>query len=259
MPDDDARMTIGEHIDELRKRLLRVVIAVVIALVICFIFGEYIFDVILWPLAKATDMARPPLYWLDLPGPFTTYLQVCLIAGVILAGPYAIYQMWQFVAAGLYESERRAVRRYFLPSVFLFVLGVVFFIFVVAPLVAQFFLEFAKSKFGQAPTTSPAGTWSHNEFLLTMPKYVSFVALLGLVFGVGFQTPLVVVFLGRTGIVPVAAMRRFRRYVFMAIMIVSAIVTPVDVASMVALAGPMYLLYEVGLIFAGRGARRAER
>ncbi len=259
MPDEATRMTVGEHLEELRKRLLRVVIAVVVGLVVCFIFGKHIFRVLYWPLSKATGGQPPALYFRNLTGPFLTYCQVSLITGAILVSPYAIWEMWQFIGAGLYESERRAVRKYFLPSVGLFVLGGAFFLVVVAPLVTGFFLNFGQTRFPQTPTTAAVGAGRHSPFLLMAPEYVSFMALLGLVFGIGFQTPLVVVFLGRSGIVPVAAMKRFRRHVVMVILIVSAIVTPADVASMIALAAPMYVLYEVGLFVAARGARPAER
>ncbi len=274
MPEEEVRMTLGEHLDELRRRLLRAVLGVVAGMVVCFFLGEYIFQILFLPLAVATGGRPPNLYFRSLPEAFSTYLRVSLIAGAVLASPYALYQMWLFIAAGLYRRERQAVRRYLLPSVVLFILGVAFFLFVVAPLVTGFFLHFAQSSYPTPPTwggwlseylgrndlaaatSRPAKAGTFVQPWLTLGEYISFVALLSLVFGLGFQTPLVVLFLGRSGIVPVQRMRRVRRYVFLIICIVSAIVTPADVGSMVALAVPMYLLYELGLFAAAR--KRAE-
>jgi len=276
-----VRMTLGEHIEELRKRVLRALIGVVVGMVICFFFGEHLFKVMFWPLEIATSGSPPDLYYQSLPESFGTYFRVCLIAGAIFSSPYGLYQMWQFIGAGLYDRERVAVRKYLLPSFVLFILGVVFFLVVVAPLIIGFFLHFAQSTYPsppnwggewlgpflgrgdlatattQAAATQPASARPYVQPLLTVGKYVSFVALLSFVFGLAFQTPLVVYFLGRTGIVPVKTMRQGRRYVAVAIMGISAVVTPSDVGSMVALAVPMYLLYEIGLLFAGRAERPA--
>jgi len=270
MADDDARMTLGEHFGELRTSLLRAVIGVAAGMVVCFCFGTYLIKVMLWPLAVATAGDFPKLAYFTPSEYFTTYLRVALIAGAILASPYGLYQMWKFVASGLYDHERRAVRKYLPPSIFLFMLGVAFFLVVVAPMVMRFFIHFARTNYPAPPTwgvefwsrillggkaataaTAPAG----HAGALFMPRaadYVSFVATLSFVFGLGFQTPLVVMFLGRSGLVPAETMRRSRRYVFLVIMVISAVVTPADVGSMVALAVPMYLLYEIGLLFAAR-------
>lgn len=265
-------MTLGEHLEELRGRLLRAVIGVGVGMVVCLFLSDYLFALLFWPLNVATAGNAPKLYPRTLSEPFSTYLKVCLIAGAILASPYGLYQMWRFIAAGLYRHEREAARRYLLPSVVLFILGVAFFLVVVAPLVIGFFLGFARHSFPDAPNwgvqwlgrylgrgdispvaTAPAtgpAAGGPVQPLLTLSEYVSFVAMLSFVFGLGFQTPLVVLFLARSGVVPVATMRRFRRYVFFVICVVSAILTPADVGSMIALAAPMYLLYEVGLLVA---------
>ena len=272
MPEEEVRMTLGEHLEELRGRLLRAVVGVVIGMIVCLFLGRHLFQLLQWPLNVATAGNAPKMYPRTLAEPFSTYLRVCLIAGAILASPYVLYQMWLFIAAGMYEREQRAVRRYLLPSILLFGLGAAFFLVVVAPLVIAFFLHFAQHNFPHAPnwgvdwlgrylgrgdleavTTGPAPAGGGSVLpLLSLSEYVSFVATLSLVFGLGFQTPLVVMFLGRSGIVTVARMRRLRRYVFFVICVISAIVTPADVGSMVALAAPMYLLYEIGLLLAGR-------
>ncbi len=270
-----ATMTLGEHFAELRMRLLRAVLAVAAGMVVCLAFGKYLIQVLLWPLAVATAGNPPRLHYFAPAEAFSTYLRVCMLAGAVLASPYGLYQMWLFIAAGLYERERRAVRKYLLPSVGLFLLGVAFFMVIVAPLVMRFFLQFARTGYPAAPdwgvaffsryllggqvvtpTTAPSALQAGIQPVLRVGDYIAFVTMLGLVFGLGFQTPLVVLFLGRSGLVPVESMRRFRRYVFLVILVFSAVVTPVDVGSMIALALPMYLLYEVGLFVAARGGRR---
>ena len=262
-------MTLGEHLEELRRRLLRALVGVVVGMIVCCFFGKHLFQVLFWPLAVATGGHPPNLFPRTLQEPFSTYLHVCLVGGAILSSPYGLHQMWLFISAGLYKRERQAVRKYLLPSVLLFLLGVAFFLVVVAPLIIGFFLYFAQSSFAEPPnwavdwlgrhlgrsdlaTTHPAAGGGFVQPWLTLSDYVSFVATLMFVFGLGFQTPLVVLFLARSGLVSVEAMRRLRRYVFLAILIVSAIVTPADVGSMVALAVPMHLLYEIGLLVAGR-------
>lgn len=271
---EDSRMTLGEHFEELRIRLFRAALALLLGMGLCLAIGRYLLQAVQWPLAVATADQPLRLRTITVTEAFMTYLRVCLLAGAVLASPYMLHQMWQFIAAGLYEREQKAVRKYLLPSVTLFVTGVVFFMVVVAPLVIRFFVTFGYSSYPAppawgvhwysqhilrvAPTTAPAATQAAQaglEPMLRVGEYISFVTTLGLVFGVAFQTPLVVLFLGRSGIVSVQRMRRVRRYVFLIICIVSAIVTPADVGSMIALAVPMYLLYELGLFAAARKRR----
>ncbi len=265
-------MTLGEHFEELRRRLFRAALAIVIGMGICLVFGRYLLAAFQWPLAVATADRPLTLRTIAVPEAFTTYLRVCLLAGAMLASPYALRQVWLFIAAGLYERERGAVRKYLAPSVALFIGGVLFFMVAVAPLMIRFFVNFGYTYYPRppqwgvnwysqhmlgvqpatAPATGPAAIGGGIEPMFPVGEYISFVTTLGFVFGLAFQTPLVVVFLARSGIVPVATMRSVRRYVLLVILIFSAILTPADVASMVALAVPMYLLYEIGLLVAGR-------
>lgn len=278
MTEPEVRMTLGEHIEELRRRLIRSLISIAVGMVLCFAFGEYLMMLIQWPLAAATGGAAPRLKAFSLAEGFNVYFRVALLAGAILSSPYWLYQLWRFIAAGLYERERRAVRRMVAPSVVLLIVGVLFFIIVVAPLIIRFFIQFSQDNFPDPPnwgvawyarhvlgdspatvTTAPSAAAPAGglEQVLNVSEYISLVALLSLAFGLAFQTPLVVYFLGRTGLVPVAAMRKARRYVFLVILIISAILTPPDVGSMTAMAVPMYLLYELGLLAAGRQKGRA--
>jgi len=275
MPVDDTRMTIGEHIDELRRCLIRALAGVAVGMIVCFIFRGYLWAIISWPLSVATMGNPPPMQTLAPSEGFATLLKLCMIVGAILSSPYGLYQMWTFIGAGLYENERRAIKSYLLPSMLLFLLGVVFFFCVVAPIVLGFFLDFTRGNYAPPPgwmvdwlgehfgrgapaATQPTTRAAYVQSQFRVTDYVSFVAVLSLVFGAGFQTPLVVIFLVRTGLVPVAAMRRYRPHVFLVILLVAAFITPPDVLSQVALGLPMYGLYEIGLIVAARGKRKAD-
>jgi sec-independent protein translocase protein TatC len=275
MGEDETKLTLGEHLDELRGCLLRALIGVAIGMVACFVLRGYLWAVISWPLAVATRGNPSPLQVLSPSEGFTTLLKLCLVTGAIVSSPYGLYQMWKFIGAGLFEHERRAIRRCLLPSMLLFALGVLFFFAIVAPLVLRFFLSFtlenyrapphwgvdpvAKYVGGTAPDATGAEPQSGGGFVeskFRVSAYVSFVAGLSLVFGLGFQTPLVVLFLTGTGIVPIESMRSFRRYIILVMLVIAAFITPPDWVSMLALAGPMYLLYEIGLLVAWLRRRR---
>ena len=270
MPDDDIKMTIGEHVEQLRRHLLRAMAGMAVGVVVCFVFRRALFGILAWPLSVATGGAPPPLYYFAPPEAFTTLIHLCLVAGAILAGPYILWEAWRFVAVGLYRRERRTVMRYLVPSIGLFVGGAAFFFVIVAPLVIRFFLLFAEGNFpappswwsgwlGErivttAPAFAPADGAGFVKPILRLSEYLHFVSVLSLAFGLAFQTPLVVLFAVRSGIVPIETMRRFRRHVLLAIMFISALITPgPDWMSMVAMAVPMYLLYEVGLFIASKG------
>ncbi|MCD4699465.1 MAG: twin-arginine translocase subunit TatC [Phycisphaerae bacterium] len=264
MPDDNTKMSIGEHVEQLRWHLLRALLGVSAGVVVCFIFRRILFGIFTWPLSVATGGTPPPLYYLAPPEAFTAMIRLCLVAGVILASPYMLWEAWRFVAVGLYRRERRTVLRYIGPSIGLFIGGAAFFFVIVAPLVLRFFLLFADGNFPAPPswwagwlgeravTTVPIGAESDGfvKPCLRLSEYLHFVSVLSLAFGLAFQTPLVVLFTVRSGIVTIETMRRFRRHVFLIIMLISAFITPPDWLSMIALSVPMYLLYEVGLLVA---------
>ncbi len=268
MPDDDVKMSIGEHVEDLRRHLLRAIIGAAAGVIVCFIFRERLFQLLTWPLSVATGGDPPPLHFFAPPEAFTALIRLCLVAGVILAGPYILWEAWRFIAVGLYRLERRRVLRYLAPSVGLFVGGVAFFFVIVAPLVLRFFLLFAEGNFpvppdwwsdwlgGRAVTTAPVAVGTgFVRPCLRLSDYLHFISVLSLAFGLAFQTPLVVLFGVRSGIVSIETLRRFRRHVFLVIMFISAIITPPDWLSMVAMSVPMYLLYEVGLLVAKKKAR----
>lgn len=164
---------------------------------------------------------------------FIGYMKISIITGLVLSCPWVFYQIWMFVAAGLYDQERAYVRKAVPFSAALFIMGALFFLFVVAPISLRFFLTFG-DLIGVAPS------W-------TFQKYISFVTILMLVFGVAFQTPIAIFILHRTGLVSLESLRASRKFVFLGMVVLSAIATPPDVISQITLAVPLYFLFELGM------------
>jgi len=176
---------------------------------------------------------------------FIAYMKVSLIAGLILTSPWVFYQIWMFIAAGLYESERKYVRTAVPFSTTLFVTGALFFLFVIAPVTLRFFLGFSD-------IVGVASNW-------TLSKYISFITIMMLVFGIAFQTPIAVFILVRTGLVSIGTLRSIRKYVLLGLAFVSAVATPSpDPFSMCALLIPLYGLYELGIILSIFAEKKAK-
>ena len=174
---------------------------------------------------------------------FISYIKIALIAGLLISSPWVFYQLWMFVAAGLYPHEKRYVNIAAPFSAVLFVGGALFFLFVVAPLTLRFLVSFNRRILDV-----------NSQF--TFQHYISFVSHLMLVFGLAFQTPTAIFFLNRTGLVSVAALNKSRKYVVLVIFIVAAMATPPDVISQVTLAVPLYLLFELGILLSYIASRR---
>jgi sec-independent protein translocase protein TatC len=228
----NSTMSLGDHLEELRTRLILALIGLAAGAVICLFFGPRIITFIQKPYTEL--MPGRPLIALAPADAFVGYMKVALISGLIVSSPWVFYQLWMFVSAGLYPREKRYVRLAVPFSAALFVTGALFFIYVVAPISLAFFL-----KFGEIINVSP--NW-------TFQKYVSFITVLMLVFGLGFQTPIAIFFLNKTGLVSIAALHRSRKYVLLGVFVVAAIATPPDVISQITLAVPLYLLFELGIL-----------
>lgn len=231
-----STMSLGDHLEELRTRLLLAFAGLAVGFILCVAFGKYIIEFMKWPYASVmTRLGENPVLTTLAPAEVViSYMKICLIAGLILSSPWVFYQLWMFIAAGLYQHEKRYVHLAVPFSAVLFVTGALFFLFAIAPLCLHFFIKFSN-------ILGLSRTW-------TLRYYVSFITRLMLVFGIAFQTPTAIFFLNRTGLVSIGAMTRARKYVLLVIIIVAAIATPPDVVSQVALAIPLYLLFELGII-----------
>jgi sec-independent protein translocase protein TatC len=187
-----------------------------------------------------------PLQVIAVAAGFISYIKIALIAGLLLSSPWVFYQLWMFVAAGLYPHEKRYVNIAAPFSAILFVTGALFFLFVVAPLTLRFLVSFNRRILDV-----------NSQF--TFQHYISFVSHLMLVFGLAFQTPTAIFFLNRTGLVSIAALNKSRKFVVLAIFIVAAMATPPDVISQVTLAVPLYLLFELGILLSYISSRRRRK
>ena len=174
----------------------------------------------------------------------TIYFMVCLVSGLVVASPWVFYQIWAFIAAGLYHHEQHYVMRFLPVSLGLFLTGVGLCFWFVLPLTLKFLLEF--------------NVWLGVAPMLRLSEWMSFATILPLVFGAAFQTPLVMLFLERIGIFTVDDYRSKRRIAILVITVAAALLTPgADPISMTLLAAPMVLLYELGIILISRGGKRA--
>jgi sec-independent protein translocase protein TatC len=229
-----AEGTLISHLLELRSRLLRAVVAILIVSIPCMIYANELFTLVAQPLMQSLPKGATMIST-SVIAPFITPFKLALWVAVFIAMPYVLYQIWSFVAPGLYRHERRFALPLLVSSVVLFYCGVTFAYFVVFPIMFKFFTA-----------TAPAGV----QMMTDMTQYLDFVLVLFLAFGLAFEIPVAIVLLVWTGIVKLETLKKNRGYVLIGIFIQAAVLTPPDVLSQCAMAIPMYLLYEVGLVMA---------
>jgi sec-independent protein translocase protein TatC len=238
----EARMTFTAHLEELRSRLLKCLIAVGIGFFGSYFFKEEFFQVLSRPLLKAMG-DKGTMIFTGVPEPFFVYLKVALVAGIFFTAPIIIYEIWAFIAPGLYVQEKRYVVPFVFFSSLLFLLGALFAYFVVCPFGFRFLLGFA----------------AHNiQPMLAIKEYFSFSTKLLLAFGFVFQLPLFIVFLSKAGIVTPETLSRQRKYVILLIFAVAAFLTPPDVATQFMMAVPLLALFEIGIIMARIFGKKGE-
>lgn len=228
------------HLIELRTRLLHSVVALLLVFVCLFPWASDLYALLAQPLLAKLP-AGGQMIATDVTTPFFVPLKVAMMAAFLIALPYILYQVWRFVAPGLYAHERRLVLPLIAASTVLFLCGMAFAYFVVFPVV-----------FGFITATAPVGV----AVMTDIDKYLSFVLSMFVAFGITFQVPVVVVVLVRMGIVSVEKFREIRPYVVVGAFVVGAIFTPPDVVSQIMLALPLWLLYEAGIIVGGWVGKR---
>jgi len=226
--------TFLSHLIELRRRLVRSLLALVLAVLILVPWARDIYAVLAHPLVLALPKGGQMIAT-DVIGPFFVPLKVTALVGFVLALPYVLYEAWAFVAPGLYAHEKKLVLPLVVASFILFVAGMAFAYFLVFPTVFRFMAAVA-----------PEGV----AWMTDIDKYFSFVLSTFMAFGVTFEVPVVVVVLVRSGVVSVQKMKEARPYVIVGAFIVAAIFTPPDVLSQIMLAVPLCLLFEAGLAVA---------
>ena len=237
-----SKAPLMEHLIELRQRLIYALIGVGIGFVICFSFATQIYNLLVWPYQVARGEGQKIEMIYTAPHEFFfTKLKLALFGAVFLAFPIIAYQLYKFVAPGLYKNERQAFRPYLLWTFALFLMGALVVYFVVMPLAMIFFLSMEQ-------------TGGQVEILLQarVSEYLSLIMSLILGFGIMFQLPVVVALLARAGIVTGQQLRDFRRYAIVGITGLAAVLSPPDPFSMIAMALPTILLYEAGILVVDR-------
>lgn len=243
--DDDGAMSVIEHLDELRRRLLIALVAVGLASIAGFVFFEDILDLLLRPyreaLAQLPAEARPggalsgKLVYSSPTDPFLTLLKVGFFSGLVIALPVVLWQVWGFITPGLTRRERRLAIPFVVSSVVLFAGGGAF-AYTIIPRGLTFLLSFG------GDSLIP---------LLTVDRYIGFVIMLTLAFGLSFEFPLVMIFLAGARVITTEQMRRWRRYVILGLVIFAAVVTPTqDPYTMLLMTVPLWVFYEIAILVA---------
>lgn len=223
------------HLIELRNRLIRAVISVVLVFIVLFPWANHLYTLLAQPLIAKLPQGSQMIAT-GVASTFFIPLKVAMMAAFLIALPYVLYQLWAFIAPGLYQHERKLAVPLLIASVLLFFVGMSFAYFLVFPVV-----------FGFLAGATPEGV----NFAPDIGAYLDFVMTLFIAFGVTFEVPVVVILLVLTNMVSVQKLREARPYVIVGAFVIGAIFTPPDVISQVMLAIPLWLLYELGIIMAG--------
>ena len=232
MTDEQKPERLIDHLLELRSRLLKSVAGLIVVLLALLPFANRLYAILARPLIeKLPDGGQ--LIAIDVAAPFFTPIKLAFAVALVISAPWFLYQLWAFVAPGLYRNEKRLARPLLVASVLLFYLGCAFAYFLVLPTV-----------FGFLAQTTPSGV----AMMTDISHYLDFVLVIFIAFGLSFELPVAVVVAVALGVVTPKQLREWRGYAIVAIFIVAAILTPPDVLSQLLLALPMMALYELGII-----------
>ena len=242
-PEQLVEGTLISHLLELRTRLVRATVAVLVMFMPCAYYSNQLFEMLARPLLKLLPKGGT-LIATSVMSPFTTPFKLSFMVALFAAMPYVLFQLWGFVAPGLYRHEKRFAVPLLVSSILLFYVGVSFAYFFVFPLMFQFF-----------SATTPTGV----QMMPDINSYLDFALTMFLAFGVAFEVPIAVVLLAITGLVSIKKLTEMRGYVVIGIFVIAAIFTPPDALSMCMMAIPMWLLFEGGIIFARIMTRGKEK
>jgi sec-independent protein translocase protein TatC len=234
---DESQAPLLDHLIELRARLMRCILALLVAFGMCFYFANDIFGFLVRPLTDAFPPGQGKLIYTQLYGAFFVNVKVALFAAFLVCFPIIANQLWAFVAPGLYAKEKKAFLPFLLATPILFTAGAALAYFVVMPTAFHFFLGFEGQRGGLS-----------TEALPEIGAYLSLVMQFIMAFGISFLLPVLLLLLNRAGILSRDDLVRARRYVIVGITIIAAVITPPDVISQLMLAVPLWLLYESALL-----------
>ena len=240
---ESSRMSFGDHLEELRRRLFRSVIFTSLVVALCLALQDSIFEFITAPYRSAVDAARAAGKSLNYQflsvapaESFMGYMSVAIYAGLFFASPFILWQLWMFVSAGLYKSERRSFLIFAPVSLGLFVAGMAFGYVVLIPWALSFLLSYADTRFVSSGSA--------------LSPYLQFFLQMTVVLGAVFELPLVMMFLSRIGLIEPKTYASNRRLAIVIVVVVAAIITPPDAVSQILVAVPLYVLFEAGILLA---------
>ena len=256
---EDSAAPLIEHLAELRTRLIKSVLAFIVGMVICFFIWNPLFNFLTLPLcdALAARGQSCDLQFIALEEGFFVAISISLLGGLVLGFPIISYQLWRFVAPGLYKSEQGAFLPFLVASPFMFFLGAAFAYYVITPLAFGFFLGFQQPgtlMTGVERSTQAAGI----RFQGSAKAYLSLTIKFIVAFGLCFHLPVLLTLMGKAGLVSARGLRGTRKYAVVGILIVAALATPPDVISQVILFVVVYGLYEVSIQLVARVERKRE-
>ncbi|MBC55907.1 MAG: twin-arginine translocase subunit TatC [Confluentimicrobium sp.] len=267
---EDSSAPLIEHLAELRTRLIRAALAFIIGMVICFSVGRYILDFLLIPIEDTMrDLGNPnPVMQYTAPQEyFFTLIRISMVGGLALSFPVIGYQLWRFVAPGLYKAEKNAFLPFLIASPLLFLLGAAFAQFVVVPLAMAFFLGFADLPSmvaayvaGTEGAEVAAGTDRGIDIVFNgkVNETLDITLKMIVAFGVCFQLPVLLTLMGKAGLTSAAGLRSVRKYAVVGILTVAALVTPPDVTTQAILFVVVYGLYEISIFLVAWVERKRE-
>lgn len=238
----DEKQPFLSHLEELRNRLMVCAISIGACFVAAYFFSEHLFRYLVMPLKEVMPEGER-LIFTNLPEMFLTYLKVAFVSGVLASAPVIFYELWKFVAPGLYQHEKKYLIPFVVSSTILFVGGALFGYFIVFPFGFKFFMNFS------------------NELVRALPsvkQYFSFSLRLLLAFGAVFELPVVIFFLTKIGVVSPDLLKRKRKYAILLTFALAAILTPPDVITQLMMAGPLIVLYEIGIVVSKIAQRKKE-
>ena len=232
-----------EHLTELRNRLIRSVVAFAICMIFAFTVASPIFNFLAYPIVNILKIngQAPDLIFTGLQQGFMVNIRISLFGGFILSFPYISFQLWKFVAPGLYKDEKKAFLPFLIASPLLFLLGAAFSFYIVMPLAFDFFLGFQQKNEDISDLVGITYLGTINEYLGLTMKFI-------IAFGLCFQLPVLLTLMGKAGLVSSEALAKSRKYAVVGILVLAAIVTPPDVITQIILFTVVYALYEISVI-----------
>lgn len=244
---DENKMSFWSHLDELRKRIVNICIALGVGFIACFAVSEDILGVLMLPLNATLQYGKTfpfvaflpnqtvhTLHFTSLTEPFLSHIKIGIIGGIMLVIPVILHQVWKFLSPGLLPHERRYAGHFVLFSTIFFAIGLVFCFFFLLPFAVPFLIGYKTE---------------HLTAIIKIGDYIDFTLKFMLAAGAVFELPLVMILLGRIGILQVSALTGFRKYAFLIAFVIGGLITPTpDAFNMTIMSIPIYLLYEVGIL-----------